>query len=135
MVTPGPSAVSPSSADLFRQEYERINRAVYSGSLPPFPGVDLVDRTDIFSMTNARGFGASRLLRPFWLSKHLKGPLLLESIRHEIAHAAAILFDGDEGHGPAWQRHALLTGATAAATLDAGHPLRVGWPSDAACGR
>jgi len=122
----------PSSADageLFRQEYERINRTAYSGILPPFPGVELVERTDIFAMTRARGDGPWRHLRPFLLSTHVTGKLLIESIRHEIAHAAAILLDDDQGHGPAWERHARLAGASSLATLDPGHPLRADWPA------
>lgn len=117
------------SARLFQEEYDRINRTAYDGALPPFPGVDLVDRTDVFSMTQSRGSGPWRRLRPFLLSRHLEGPLLLEAIRHEVAHAAALLFDEDEDHGPAWQRHARLTGASGEPTLDPGHPLRSSWPS------
>jgi SprT-like family protein len=116
------------AARLFREEYDRINRVAYAGALPPFPGVDIVDRTDVFSMTQSRGAGPGRHLRPFLLSRHVAGPLLLEAIRHEIAHAAAILFDEDEGHGPAWQRHARLVGASGETTLDEGHPLRSSWP-------
>lgn len=114
---------------LFEQEYSRINRSVYEGRLPPFPGVEVVARTDIFSMTQTRGVGATRILRPFLLSKHVSGPLLLEAIRHEVAHVAAIFLDDDEGHGPAWKRHATLAGASGVETLDRGHPLRVDWPS------
>ena len=117
------------SVVMFRQEYDRINAAAYKGALPPFPGVEVVDRTDIFSMTQTKGVGPWRRLKPFLLSRYVSGPLLLESIRHEIAHAAALLFDDDEGHGPAWQRHARLVGASGEATLDRGHPLRSDWPS------
>jgi|GEM_PF-3311850 len=117
------------SARLLQDEYDRINRVVYAGALPPFPGVELVDRTDVFSMTQSRGSGPWRRLRPFLLSTHLAGPLLAEAIRHEIAHAAALLLDGDEGHGPAWRRHARLVGSSGDVTLDPGHPLRSSWPS------
>ncbi|MFO1534347.1 MAG: SprT-like domain-containing protein [Thermoplasmatota archaeon] len=116
-------------SNLFRQEYDRINRSVYGDSLPPFPGVELVDRTDIFSMTRTHGRGAWRCLQPFLLSTHVTGDLLMESIRHEVAHAAALLFDQDEEHGPAWQRHARRCGASGEATLDPGHPLRAAWPA------
>jgi len=121
--------IPTNAPDLFRSEYDRINRSVYGGSLPAFPGVDVVDRTDIFSMTRTRGEGAWRRLQPFLLSKHVSGPLLLESIRHEVAHAAALLFDEDEDHGPAWQEHARLCGAAGDVTLDPGHPLRAAWPT------
>lgn len=113
----------------FQHEYDRLNRVAYDGALPPFPGVELTDRTDIFSMTRTRGYGAWRRLEPFLLSRHVKGELLLEAIRHEVAHAAALLFHDDEDHGPAWQHHARLVGATGAVTLDEGHPLRAAWPS------
>ena len=112
---------------LFQREYERINRDAYAGTLPPFPGVVLVDRRDLFAATNTRGAGARRRLEPFLLSIHVTGALLLETIRHETAHAAALLFDEDEGHGPAWQGHARRCGATGAVTLDEGDPLRAGW--------
>ena len=111
----------------FRSEYDRINRTVYGGALPPFPGVELVDRDDVFSMTRTLGFGPWRRLQPFLLSVHVNGPLLLEAIRHEVAHAAALLFHDDDTHGPAWQALARLAGATGEATLDAGHPLRATW--------
>lgn len=116
------------AAALFHAEYDRINRVVYAGALPPFPGVDIVDGTDAFSMTRTRGVGPSRRLRPFQLSRHVSGDLLFEAIRHEVAHAAALLFDEDEGHGPAWQRHARLVGSSGEPTLDPGHPLRAHWP-------
>jgi len=111
---------------LFRAEYDRLNRVVYDGALPPFPGVELTPRTDVFSMTRTWNVGAWRRLQPFLLSVHVRGGLLLEAIRHEVAHAAALLFDDDEGHGPAWQRHARLCGAAGDVTLDPGHPLRAG---------
>ncbi|MHB8586920.1 MAG: SprT-like domain-containing protein [Thermoplasmatota archaeon] len=112
------------SAVLFEREYERIRGEVYEGALPPFPGVELVDRHDLYGATNTRGRGRFRSLEAFLLSTHVRGPLLLETIRHETAHAAALLFQGDEGHGPAWQDHARLCGATGLTTLDFDHPLR-----------
>jgi hypothetical protein len=127
MQTPNQDPVP--AARLFQQEYERINAAHYRNALPPFPGVELVDRTDIFSLTRSFGSGAQGCLRPFILSTHVSGALLLEAIRHEVAHAAAILLDAHEGHGPQWKRHALLVGALGDATLDAGHHLRSSWPS------
>ncbi|MCA1818944.1 MAG: SprT-like domain-containing protein [Thermoplasmatota archaeon] len=124
--------MASSPARLFAAEYDRLNGSVYGGALPPFPGVDVVDRTDIFSMTCSRSWGYRRQLLPFLLSRHVAGPLLVEAIRHEVAHAAAILLDGDEEHGPAWERHAVLCGASGAPTLDAGHPLRAESPWDSA---
>ncbi len=112
----------------FQAEYDRINREVYAGALPPFPGVDLVDRHDLFAATNTIGAGPWRELRPFLLSRHVRGDLLIETIRHEVAHAAALLFDEDEDHGPAWRRHARLCGAREIPTLDEGDPLRNEWP-------
>lgn len=117
----------PTATALFASEYGRINADVYGGKLPPFPGVDVVARKDIFSMTRTVGFGPARRLEPFLLSAHVKGPLLLEAIRHEVAHAAALLFHDDEGHGPAWRMHAKLAGASGEVTLDPGHPLRATW--------
>ena len=115
------------AAQLFRAEYDRINAEAYGGRLPPFPGVDLVDRDDVFSLTRTVGFGRWRRLQPFVLSLHVSGALLLEAIRHEVAHAAALLFHDDESHGPTWQRLAQLAGASGEATLDPGHPLRATW--------
>lgn len=115
------------SEAFFAREYERINRDVYQGALPPFPGVTLVDRRDLFAATNTRGTGARRRLEPFLLSLHVTGELLAEAVRHEIAHAAALLFDEDEGHGPAWREHARRCGAREIATLDEGDSLRSEW--------
>jgi hypothetical protein len=125
---PKASTKAADHAATFQQEYERLNWVVYDGALPAFPGVELVDRTDIFSMTRTRGRGEWRVLRPFLLSRHLSGQLLMEAIRHEVAHAAALLFDEDEDHGPAWQEHARRCGARQIATLDDGDPLRRDWP-------
>ena len=111
----------------FRAEYDRINREVYAGALPEFPGVVITDRRDLFAATNTRGTGRWRRLEPFMLSTHVTGDLLLETMRHEIAHAAALLFDEDEGHGPAWREHARRCGARVDPTLDAGDPLRAEW--------
>ncbi len=119
----------PDAAARFRQEYERLNHDVYRGTLPAFPGVEVVDRKDIFSMTRTHGAGPWRVLRPFLLSAHVQGDLLLEAARHEVAHAAALLFDEDEDHGPAWQEHARRCGARQIATLDDGDPLRKDWPA------
>jgi SprT-like family protein len=113
----------------FQSEYDRLNRTVYDGALPPFPGVELVDRTDVFSMTRTLGRGRWRRLQSFLLSVHVTGDVLRESVRHEVAHAAALLFHDDEDHGPAWQHHARLVGASGAVTLDDGHPLRAAWPA------
>ncbi len=113
----------------FEREYERLNRKVYAGALPPFPGVELTDRTDIFSMTRTQGSGRWRRLEPFLLSRHVNGKLLREAVLHEVAHAAALLFDEDEDHGPAWRHHARLVGASGEVTLDEGHPLRRAWPT------
>jgi len=121
------AGVPSGPAALFRAEYDRINERAYDGRLPPFPGVELVDRDDVFSMTRTLGFGPWRRLQPFLLSVHVKGPLLLEAIRHEVAHAAALLFHDDESHGPLWQRLARMAGASGEATLDPGHPLRATW--------
>ena len=118
----------PGPVQAFRREYDRINAEVYSGALPPFPGVELVDRRDLFAATNTWGAGRWRELRPFLLSRHVRGDLLGETIRHEVAHAAALLFDEDEDHGPAWRRHARLCGARDIPTLDEGDPLRDTWP-------
>lgn len=112
----------------FRREYERINRDVYAGALPPFPGVELTDQLDLFAATRTRGGGPWRELRPFLLSRHVSSELLIETARHEIAHAAALLFDEDEDHGPAWREHARRCGAREVATLDPGDPLRKDWP-------
>lgn len=120
---------TPEAVGVFQREYDRINAEVYHGDLPPFPGVDLVDRHDLFAATNTLGVGPWRELRPFLLSRHVRGQLLLETIRHEVAHAAALLFDEDEDHGPAWRRHARLCGAREIQTLDQGDPLREDWPS------
>lgn len=117
----------PNAARLFKTLYDRINRDVYDGVLPPFPGVEIVDRRDIFSMTRTLGAGRWRTLEPFLLSRYVEGTLLEEAIRHEVAHAAALLLDEDEDHGPAWQRHARLCGASGIVTLDEGHPLNDGW--------
>lgn len=96
----------------FEAEYERLRGEVYGGALPPFPGLDVVDREDILAETNARWPGGAPVLLPFTLSAHvLDAALLIEVARHETAHAAAILFDREEGHGPAWQAHAVRCGA------------------------
>jgi len=43
----------------------------------------------------------------------------VDTLLHEMAHAAAYLYDGDAGHGPAWRRWARRVGCDARACSDA----------------
>lgn len=105
---PGALAAAEAAAR-FRAEYDRLNREVYRGALPPFPGVRLTDAGKVAGACHWRG----RTLLPFRLSRHNTDPdAQLDTIRHEVAHAAAYLLDGDRGHGPAWRAHAERCGAT-----------------------
>lgn len=97
---------------LFRLEYDRVNAALYSGKLPPFPGVKVGRGVSEYGCCEWRPEGGRPQLLGFRVTRFLSRPEdLLDTIHHEIAHAAAIVLEGHAGHGQAWKRHALACGA------------------------
>ncbi|HVL86533.1 MAG TPA: SprT-like domain-containing protein [Candidatus Thermoplasmatota archaeon] len=98
---------------LFRFEYDRINAGTYDGRLPPFPGVRVGRGIRQYGccLSKRRRDGSYDLLG-FQVTRYLARPEdLLDTIWHEIAHAAAIVFERHTGHGPSWRRHAVRCGA------------------------
>lgn len=105
----------------FQRTYEALDRRVYRGALPAWPGADLVDTRDVITAVNAwPGPGGSvRVLAPFTLSRHVEDARLLrEAFRHETAHIAAMVLDHHWGHDAPWQAHARACGAHPKATYD-----------------
>ena len=99
----------------FKKEYERLDREVYDGALHPWPGVQWVEQAFVWASTHFER--APKRLHPFRVSRVFARTAVDEvwwnTIRHEIAHAAAFWLDGtDEGsHGYNWQYHAVKCGA------------------------
>lgn len=114
----------------FQRTYEALDRRVYRGALPAWPGVEVVDTYDVITAVNAwpGRDGAVRALAPFTVSRHVRDAALLrEAFRHETAHVAAMVLDRHWGHGPSWVAHARACGAFPKATYDG-----VAWAAEAA---
>lgn len=110
----------PYSTMLFRREYDRLNEMVYKHALPQFPGVIVRRMRRTLGATHVRRIGAERELLAFRLNAKIVNhtPLLLDVIRHEVAHAGSVLLDGAHGHGDVWVNHALRCGARPRACAD-----------------
>lgn len=98
---------------VFRDEYDRISRAVYNGRLPAFPGVTWGNDPNEYAYASWNG----RKLSPFRVNRmfaqYAPERDMLIVIRHEIAHVGCRWFGRDDGHGPDWQRHAIMCGTPA----------------------
>lgn len=100
-------------ARLFRFEYDRLNADVYAGTLPAFPGVKVGRGVRQYGccFSKRRRDGSYELLG-FHVTRYLARPDdLLDTIWHEVAHAAAVVLDRHTGHGAPWRRHAIRCGA------------------------
>lgn len=98
---------------IFRAEYERISRELYNGKLPAWPGIAWTGSRDEYA--HASWYG--RKLHPFRMSalfaEWASERDFLNVVRHETAHVGCRWFGKDDGHGPDWQRHAIMCGASA----------------------
>ncbi len=111
---PSPCCGTPAQQRYLRRLYRYLNRSRFDGCLPDDIPVRFSDR-----MTSRLGQMIPGLKNgvPCVVEIALNVDLLLEgngrerldTLVHEMAHAAAYLYDGDRGHGEAWQawaRHA-----------------------------
>lgn len=98
---------------IFREEYQSISRRLYNGKLPAWPGIAWTESREEYAHASWEG----KRLRPFRMSRlfalYAESNAFLNVIRHEIAHVGCRWFGKDDGHGPDWQRHAIMCGASA----------------------
>lgn len=99
-----------------RDTYNHVNDTVYGGRLPVWGSFD-------FKITDAaRTMGCVKYRRTPYTNSYSVSRLeisarspdlaaLSNTVRHEIAHIAAVVIDGERGHGYGWMKHARLCGA------------------------
>ncbi len=123
----GPCCATPAQRVYLRRLYRYLNATRFGGRLPRTIPVRLSNRfsTRLGQMVPGVVDG-----RPAVLEIALNVDLLLkgngrqrlDTLLHEMAHAADYLFDGAVGHGESWRRWARRVGCDVRATCDA--PIR-----------
>lgn len=102
---------------LFRSEYERLSRDVFQGRLYPWPGVKFTAALGRLATTRPmrHPLSGQRMLKSFTMSRAFAeqgtDEQILDTIRHEIAHAAEWCLHGTSGHGLVWMNLAVKCGA------------------------
>lgn len=96
--------------------YRRFNRERFDGCLPPEVPIRLSNRMRrrLGHMRPGTGPGGDRVVVEIALNHQLllaaNHHLLLDTLLHEMAHAADWLVDGRAGHGPSWRGWARRVG-------------------------
>jgi hypothetical protein len=116
-------AGTPAQRDFLRQLYRWLNTSRFDGRLPDGVRLRLSDRmTARLGQIVTAGDGEDRRVVEIALNVDLllpgNGPARLDTMLHEMAHAAAFLFEADRGHGRAWRRWARRAGCIARARTD-----------------
>ncbi len=109
--------------EALRRLYDRLNESRFDGLLPADLPLRLSARmsTRMGHMMPGRDAGRRRVVEIALnraLMSRVNGAQRVDTLLHEMAHAAAYLYDGDAGHGPAWQRWARRVGCDARARWD-----------------
>ena len=114
-VRPGPCCASPAQLAWLRALYDRLNRERFGGRLPG--GLHLrLSRRMRSRLGHMRGHVADgrRYVVEIALSVDLmlegNGRVRVDTLLHEMAHAADWLADGGRGHGPGWKAWARTAG-------------------------
>ena len=109
--------------EALRRLYDRLNETRFDGLLPADLPLRLSARmrSRLGHMMPGREAGRRRVVE-IALNRDLmireNGGERVDTLLHEMAHAAAYLYDGDAGHGPAWRRWARQVGCDARARGD-----------------
>lgn len=109
--------------EALRRLYDHLNESRFDGLLPADLPLRLSARmrSRLGHMMPGRDAGRRRVVE-IALNRDLmsreNGGERLDTLLHEMAHAAAYLYDGDAGHGPAWRRWAHQVGCEARARWD-----------------
>jgi hypothetical protein len=106
-----------------RRLYDHLNETRFDGLLP----ADLPLRLSARMQTRMGhmlpgGAASQRRVVEIALNRDLmargNGAQRMDTLLHEMAHAAAYLYEGDAGHGPAWRRWARRVGCDPRARWD-----------------
>lgn len=121
-VRPGPCCATAEQLRYLRELYRRLEHERFGGVLPG----DLHLRLSVrmrSRLGHMRGHtaGGRRYVVEIALSVNLmlegNGPCRVETLLHEMAHAADWLVDGGRGHGPSWKAWAARAGCEATARI------------------
>ncbi len=104
----GPCCATPAQLRYLRRLYRYLNRTRFAGRLPARVPIRLSNRmrSRLGQMVPGEIDGRRRVLE-IALNVDLmlagNGHARLDTLVHEMAHAADWLFDGEVGHGPTWK--------------------------------
>lgn len=122
-----PCSGTAAEREALRRLFDHLNDARFDGLLPADLPLRLSARMSsrLGHMMPGRDAGRRRVVE-IALNRDLMArenrAERLDTLLHEMAHAAAYLYDGDAGHGPAWRRWARQVGCDARARSHA--PIR-----------
>jgi len=116
----GPCCATPAQREYLRRLYGYLNRSRFGGRLPRRVPLRLSSRmrSRLGHMVPGEIDGRRRVLEialnvDLMLSGN--GRIRLDTLVHEMAHAADWVFDGEVGHGPTWRWWAERAGCDATA--------------------
>jgi len=119
----GPCCATEAQRRYLRRLYRYLNRSRFGGRLPGSIPIRLSNRMQsrLGQMVPGEVDGRRRVLE-IALNVDLmlagNGSMRLDTLVHEMAHAADWLFDGHAGHGPTWKRWARRAGCEATACTE-----------------
>lgn len=117
---PGPCCGTPEQRRYLRALFLHLNRTRFGGALPREIPLRLSSRmTSRLGQMRGRVVGHRRVVVEIALNEDLmlegNDRERLDTLVHEMAHAADWLFDGGRGHGPTWRAWAGRAGCVARA--------------------
>ena len=127
---PGPCCATPEQKRYLKRLYLYLNDSRFDGRLPKNVPIRLSNRfrTRLGQMVPGM-FGDRRIVLEIALNVDLmlqgNGRERLDTLVHEMAHAADWLFDAGEGHGASWRRWAQRAGCQTVTCTAAPIVLRV----------
>ena len=112
---PGPCCASAEQKRYLRRLYLYLNESRFGGRLPRNVPLRLSSRfTSRLGQMVPGTYDGRRIVLEIALNVDLmlrgNGRERLDTLVHEMAHAADWLFDGGEGHGPSWRKWAQRVG-------------------------
>jgi hypothetical protein len=127
---PGPCCATPEQKRYLKRLYQYLNDSRFDGRLPKNVPIRLSNRfrTRLGQMVPGL-FGGRRVVLEIALNVDLmlqgNGRERLDTLVHEMAHAADWLCNAGEGHGPTWRRWAQRAGCQTVTCTAAPIVLRV----------
>lgn len=121
---PGPCSATPLQRVYLRRLYRYLNVTRFSGRLPATVPIRLSSRfTSRLGQMVAGSEDEHRVVLEIALNADLmraaNDAARVDTLLHEMAHAANYLFDGEVGHGPKWRLWARGAGCAERATCEA----------------